>query len=58
VTTAANRLLKEGGQFGLVAACAAGGIVSIRIITFHFINDTNKNKQYDSNSFSPSRAMV
>lgn len=26
VTTAANRLLKEGGQFGLVAACAAGGL--------------------------------
>ena len=28
VTTAANRLLKEGGQYGLVAACAAGGLVS------------------------------
>jgi len=26
VTTAANRLIKEGGQLGLVAACAAGGI--------------------------------
>lgn len=26
VTTAANRLLKEGGQYGLVAACAAGGL--------------------------------
>lgn len=26
VTTAANRLHKEGGQYGLVAACAAGGI--------------------------------
>lgn len=25
VTTAANRLQKEGGKFGLVAACAAGG---------------------------------
>eukprot|EP00794_Sanderia_malayensis_P004852 gene4852-5489_t len=25
VTTAANRLLKEGGKYGLVAACAAGG---------------------------------
>jgi len=25
VTTAANRLIKEGGQFGLIAACAAGG---------------------------------
>lgn len=28
VTTAANRLLKEGGKYGLVAACAAGGLVS------------------------------
>ena len=26
--TAANRLIKEDGQFGLVAACAAGGLVS------------------------------
>nr|XP_058959667.1 trifunctional enzyme subunit beta, mitochondrial-like [Pocillopora verrucosa] len=26
VTTTANRLLKEGGQYGLVAACAAGGL--------------------------------
>ncbi|GAB1605374.1 trifunctional enzyme subunit beta, mitochondrial-like [Argonauta hians] len=26
VTTAANRLQKEGGQYALVAACAAGGI--------------------------------
>lgn len=25
VMAAANRLRKEGGQFGLVAACAAGG---------------------------------
>ncbi|GIY73956.1 trifunctional enzyme subunit beta, mitochondrial [Caerostris extrusa] len=25
VTTAANRLIKEGGQYALVAACAAGG---------------------------------
>ncbi len=25
VTTAANRLLKEDQQFGVVAACAAGG---------------------------------
>lgn len=25
VTAAANRLQKEGGKFGLVAACAAGG---------------------------------
>ncbi|KAG1682294.1 Trifunctional enzyme subunit beta, mitochondrial [Nymphon striatum] len=29
VTTAANRLAKEDGQFALVAACAAGGLVSI-----------------------------
>lgn len=29
VTTAANRLADEDGQFALVAACAAGGIVSI-----------------------------
>lgn len=28
VTTAANRLHKEDGQYALVAACAAGGIVS------------------------------
>jgi acetyl-CoA acyltransferase len=26
VTTVANRLLREGGQFGLTAACADGGI--------------------------------
>ena len=25
MTAAANRLQKEGGKFGLVAACAAGG---------------------------------
>ena len=28
VTTTANRLIKEDGQLGLVAACAAGGQVS------------------------------
>ena len=28
VTTAANRLIKEGGQFALVTACAAGGQVT------------------------------
>ena len=28
VTAAANRLQKEGGQYALVAACAAGGQVS------------------------------
>ena len=31
-TTAANRLIKEDGQFALLAACAAGGLVS----TVHF----------------------
>lgn len=28
VTTVAHRLQKEGGQYGLVAACAAGGQVN------------------------------
>lgn len=28
VQTAAKRLVKEDGQFGVVAACAAGGLVS------------------------------
>jgi len=28
VTTAANRLIKEDGKYALVAACAAGGLVS------------------------------
>jgi acetyl-CoA acyltransferase len=28
VTTAANRLIKDGGQFAMVAACAAGGQVT------------------------------
>ena len=28
LTTAANRLLKEGGKYGLLAACAAGGQVT------------------------------
>ena len=27
VTTAANRLIREGGKYALVAACAAGGQV-------------------------------
>lgn len=31
VMTAAHRLKKEGGQFGLVAACAAGGQVSTSV---------------------------
>jgi len=29
VTTAANRLIKEGGRFALVTACAAGGQVAL-----------------------------
>lgn len=32
VTTAANRLLKEGGKYGLVAACAAGGLGHAMIV--------------------------
>ncbi len=32
VTTAANRLHKENGQFALIAACAAGGHVSLYAI--------------------------
>ena len=32
VTTAANRLHKENGQFAVVAACAAGGLVSISVV--------------------------
>lgn len=35
VTTAANRLHKEDGQFGLVAACAAGGLVSDQMLFCH-----------------------
>ncbi len=34
VTTAANRLIQENGQFALLAACAAGGHV---INTFFYI---------------------
>ena len=29
LTTCANRLKKEDGKFALLAACAAGGIVSL-----------------------------
>ncbi|XP_041358075.1 trifunctional enzyme subunit beta, mitochondrial-like [Gigantopelta aegis] len=32
VTTAANRLKKEDGQYGLVAACAAGGLGHVMIV--------------------------
>ena len=28
VTTTANHLIKDGGQYWLVAACAAGGLIS------------------------------
>ena len=31
LTTAANRLIKENGQFALITACAAGGHVSVII---------------------------
>ena len=34
VTTAANRLIKENGKYGLVAACAAGGLVCIFLLLF------------------------
>lgn len=33
-TTVANRLKKEGGQYGLIAACAAGGQVTHSDFTF------------------------
>ena len=36
VTTAANRLKKEDGQFALVAACAAGGLVCISPLKLPF----------------------
>lgn len=37
VTTVAHRLKKEGGQYGLVAACAAGGQVSSKhLIDQHY----------------------
>ena len=34
VTTAANRLIKEGGRYAVVAACAAGGHVSLSLSLF------------------------
>lgn len=42
VTTAANRLREENGQYALVAACAAGGIVSLelRFLFEQLINNT------------------
>jgi acetyl-CoA acetyltransferase family protein len=35
VTTAANRLIDEGGQWGLIAACAAGGLGHALLIERH-----------------------
>ncbi len=41
VTTAANRLQREGGRYGLIAACAAGGQVDYfyikQSIAFHHL---------------------
>lgn len=36
VTMAANRLIREDKQFGLVAACAAGGMVGQLTFIFSF----------------------
>lgn len=33
---AANRLVREDGQFGLIAACAAGGQVTLILFYFKF----------------------
>ena len=35
VTTAAHRLREEDGQFAVVAACAAGGLVSHAALKFY-----------------------
>lgn len=43
VTTAANRLLKEGGRYAIVAACAAGGHVSF---LSPFIRDMHVSKSF------------
>lgn len=38
VQTAAKRLQKEDGQFGVVAACAAGGLVSsVLVLHVHLL---------------------
>ena len=37
VTTAANRLIKEDGQLGLIAACAAGGQVCAYFPSYSFV---------------------
>lgn len=41
VTTAANRLLQEGGRYGLVAACAAGGQVRHLTSLSYFTTTSN-----------------
>lgn len=60
LTTAANRLIKENGRFALVAACAAGGIVSRRVR-----NSANPSQHeprietwIDGLSASPSRVLT
>lgn len=37
VSHAANRLIKEGGRYALVAACAAGGQVRCQVSGFMFV---------------------
>lgn len=32
LTTAKNRLIREGGQFALIAACAAGGMANVMVL--------------------------
>lgn len=39
VQTAAKRLQKEDGQFGVVAACAAGGLVSCPLLWVESIEE-------------------
>lgn len=41
VTTVAHRLQKEGGQYGLVAACAAGGQVCDTITSTTYCTDSH-----------------
>ena len=40
VTTVAHRLQKEGGQYGLVAACAAGGQVTHTLSCMQTLSNT------------------
>lgn len=37
VTTAANRLQREGGRYALIAACAAGGQVRIKHVPYNLV---------------------